>query len=143
MKPTDEIVAKLLKKVEDKEKAIPAKATGSWKTKCSYDIGDGRINIQTCGDIHKLAELHGIITMAREGLRGAFAALGVSDICKIVVQGYAPDDWHADISRRVNNLSIDVRTKELKELKKQVDNLKSEELKTNMELDRLSKLLDI
>ena len=55
--------------------------------------------------------------------------------------GFTFDQWKADIKTRIDKIQISKKKKELEELEVRLDKLISPELKQQMELEEITKLL--
>ena len=56
--------------------------------------------------------------------------------------GFSVDEWKNDFQTRVNQISIQEKRKELAEIESRLNAIISPELKAQMELEAISKLLD-
>jgi hypothetical protein len=56
--------------------------------------------------------------------------------------GFSVDEWKEDFQTRVNQISVQEKRKELAELESRLNAIISPELKAQMELDAIAKLLE-
>jgi hypothetical protein len=61
---------------------------------------------------------------------------------KFTYLGYTLNEWTIDLKTRLSRLSISTKKSELATLEKRLNNLMSADLKTQLELDEITKLLN-
>jgi hypothetical protein len=76
----------------------------------------------------------------KEKSENAAKELGVD--YKFTWLGFSVDEWKNDFQTRVNQISIQEKRKELAEIESRLNAIISPELKAQMELEAISKLLD-
>lgn len=139
---SDELVLKLLNKVEAKKKEIGQCERPQWLTNCAFTFPDTNkvVNIQTA-DLATLCFLTGYLEYRTSLL------LGGAKILKVQVStdfnGYPATDWLTDLATRANQIQIKTKKEELAELEKRVNSLVSPEQRREMELTKLAKEIGV
>jgi hypothetical protein len=142
-KITDEKVLKLFEALQVKkqlvEKALkPSYPCGGFKYS---DSEPSRLfDISTIRDERKLIEIGSFLKLRETVYNETAQELGSSE--KYTWLGFTKDEWFADLKTRMNVLQISERKRELFELESRLNSLISPELKAQMELEEIEKLLN-
>ena len=143
-KTTDELVKELFDSVQEKKLAIEKAERPCWETSGNFgysaNSGHDRVNIQTVTDVRKLVEMYAFLIDREEKSENAAKNLGVD--YKFTWLGFSVDEWKNDFQTRVNQISIQEKRKELSEIESRLNAIISPELKAQMELEAISKLLE-
>ena len=138
-KTTDQIVLELLNKVEEKKKEIGASERPSWITHCSFGVNPSnaaeRVNLQVVTDISILTSVYATLAVAERAFKQAANELGVKVDFKW--QGFAFEEWVADIKMRINQLQLKNKRDDLAKLESRVNALVSQEQRRDLELKKL------
>jgi hypothetical protein len=141
---TDEKVKTLFESVQEKKLAIEKAERPCWLTAGNFgysaNSAHDRINIQTLTDVRKVVEMFAFLIDRKEKSENAAKELGVD--YKFTWLGFSVDEWKNDFQTRVNQISIQEKRKELAEIESRLNAIISPELKAQMELEAISKLLD-
>ncbi len=139
---SDELVLKLLDKVEAKKKEIGQCERPQWLTNCSFTFPDTNkvVNIQTA-DIATLCFLAGYLEYRITLMTNGAKTLGIK--APMDFGGYLTMDWMADIATRANQIQIKTKKEELAELERRVNGLVSPEQRREMELNKLAKEIGV
>lgn len=141
---TDEKVKTLFESVQEKKLAIEKAERPCWLTAGNFgysaNSAHDRINIQTLTDVRKIVEMFAFIIDRKEKSENAAKELGVN--YTFTWLGFSVDEWKNDFQTRVNQISIQEKRKELAEIEARLNAIISPELKAQMELEAISKLLD-
>lgn len=142
-KTTDDKVKELFDLVQTKKLAIEKAQKPCWNTSGSFgysvNSAHDRINIQTVTDLRKLVDIYAFLIDRKEKSEVSASELGVD--YKFSWLGFSVDEWKSDIQTRVDQISIQEKRKELSEIESRLNTIISPELKTQMELELLTKLL--
>jgi hypothetical protein len=142
---TDEKVKTLFESVQEKKLAIEKAERPCWLTAGNFgysaNSAHDRINIQTLTDVRKIVEMFAFIIDRKEKSESAAKELGVN--YTFTWLGFSVDEWKNDFQTRVNQISIQEKRKELAEIEARLNAIISPELKAQMELEAISKLLDV
>lgn len=143
-KTTDELVKELFDSVQEKKLAIEKAERPCWETSGNFgysaNSGHDRVNIQTVTDVRKLVEMYAFLIDREEKSEKAAKDLGVD--YKFTWLGFSVDEWKNDFQTRVDQISIQEKRKELSEIESRLNAIISPELKAQMELEAISKLLE-
>lgn len=143
-KTTDELVKELFDSVQEKKLAIEKAERPCWETSGNFgysaNSGHDRVNIQTVTDVRKLVEMYAFLIDREEKSEKAAKDLGVN--YKFTWLGFSVDEWKNDFQTRVDQISIQEKRKELSEIESRLNAIISPELKAQMELEAISKLLE-
>jgi hypothetical protein len=140
---TDAKVQALIDLVKVKKEEIKKAEKPNWVTNCSFryteDRADG-FNIQTITDTDKLVHALAFLKARAASYDEAAAELGVKS--SFTWLGFTLEDWTSDFKTRVDKVNITKKKKELELLEERLDKLISPELKAQMELEEISKMLE-
>lgn len=139
----DEQVQALFNVVQQKKAEIAKTEKPSWKTNCAFryrpNIPAIDANIQTITKVAELLEIAAFLIEKESCYQKANEALG-TDV-KFKWLGYSLEDWMADIKTRVNKVEISKKKEELEKLETRLNSLISPEMRNQMELDEITKML--
>jgi hypothetical protein len=139
---TDEQVQSLVELVKKKKLEITKAEKPNWKTNCNFRYNPGSpvsINIQVENDVDTLIGILSFLMVQDDAFKKAADDLGVDGIFKW--GGYTFEEWKNDISNRVVKIQIAKKKADLDILETRLDKLISPELKTQLELEEITKLL--
>jgi hypothetical protein len=135
-------VTALLDIVNKKKAEIAAlEVKPNWVTNCvfKYNINNNDlINVQTANQ-KQLIDILIFLLRYEHFHKEACNRLGVTDECTWL--GYSVSQWETDLKTRLSRLIISTKKIELDTLEKRLNNLMSADLKTQLELDEITKLL--
>lgn len=140
---TDKQVQDLFKIVQTKKAEIAKAEKPNWLTNCSFGYNkdsSSRSNIQVVADVEELVHILGFLIEKERAFEAAATALGANVEFKWM--GFTLAEWQADIQTRINKIQITKKKKELEALETRLDKLISPELKAQMELDEITKMLN-
>lgn len=140
---TDNKIQELFKIVQKKKEEIIQAEKPNWFTNLSfgYDKSSSqRTNIQVVSDVNELVNIVGFIIDKKESFDKAQKLLGTNE--KFTWLGYSDTEWISDIKTRINKIQISKKKHELNELENRLSSLISPELRAQMELEEISKLLE-
>lgn len=129
----DNLIMQLKEKIELKRKELSSFSTPAYKTRLVIDMDGQKTNINVL-DENGLKLLLVKLNMYRLSMKD----LGIA----IEISGYNVTDWIDDIKAKLDTFTYKKRKKELEETEKQLDLLLSEEKKTELEIERLAKILE-
>jgi hypothetical protein len=138
----DKLIQELFKVVQDKKMAIAKAEKPSWLTNCAfryYKESSISTNLQVCSDVEELVHIMALLIEKNNSFNKAQEMLGTNLDFKWF--GFTFEDWSADISTRINKIEIAKKKKELHELEVRLDKLVSPELKAQLELEEIQKML--
>lgn len=141
---TDQKVKELFDLVQNKKLAIEKAERPCWKTSGNFgysaNSAHDRTQIATITDVRKIVEMYAFLTERKDRSESAAKDLGVD--YKFTWLGFTVEEWKEDFQTRVNQISIQEKRKELAEIEARLNAIISPELKAQMELEAISKLLD-
>jgi hypothetical protein len=143
MAKNDELIKQLMAKVAEQKTALGTKPKVSWKTNGVYKF-DGRdyFNINTVSNPEQLVMALAHMLNNHKSCQEAAERLGV-DIQESVYSGYKISEWEEDFKLRISILKWEEKKKNLEETEKKLAGLVSEEARTEMELEKISKSLGL
>jgi len=136
-------VQKLFEVVNQKKKEIEKIEKPTWLTNCSfrYDKNSSvNQNLQVLTEVDDMVSILAFLLEKEEYYHIACEKLGVKGTFKWL--GFTLDEWHSDIQTRINKIEISKRKKELEILETRLNSLISPELKAQMELEEITKMLE-
>lgn len=128
----DNLIMQLKEKVELKRKELNEFSIPAYKTNLVLDMDGQKTNINVLNE---------------DGLRFLLVKmnmyrLSMKDLeMSIQISGYDVNDWIDDINAKLSTFAYKKRKKELEKTEEQLDLLLSEEKKTELEIERLAKIL--
>lgn len=128
----DNLIMQLKEKVELKRKELNEFSTPAYKTRLVIDMDGQKTNINVLDE---------------DGLKLLLVKLNMyfmsmKDLnMNVQISGYDVIDWIDDINAKLSTFTYKKRKKELEDTEKQLDLLLSEEKKTELEIERLAKIL--
>lgn len=140
---TDKVVQDLIKVIHNKKSAIAKAEKPNWLTNCAfrYDKSSSQsTNLQVCSDVDELTDILALLIQKTENHSKAQELLGVPST-KFKWFGFTFDEWFSDIKTRIDKIQIGSKRKELEILESRLDKLISPELRTQLELAEIQKLL--
>jgi hypothetical protein len=142
MAKNDEKIKQLMGLVDEKKAKLGKKPATTLKTNGVFKMfGDGRhTNINTINDMSLAVGIVKHLIMERKYIEEAEKLLGV-DSGETTWDGYDVDEWIFDIKTRVSIIQYNEEKRKLAKLEKSLQNLISEDAKTEMELDNIADLL--
>lgn len=135
-------VQALFKIVQQKKAEIAKAEKPNWQTNSSFSFyrnGSDRINIQTVSDIEVLIDALACLKQYEKFYAESAKQLGVESTFKWL--GFTLEQWESDFQTRVNKIQISAKKKEFEMLEGKLNALISPELKAQMELDEITKML--
>ena len=142
MAEIDKIVQDLFKVVQTKKDEIAKAEKPSWETNCAFGFfpeTSQRINLQVISEVPDLVNILAFLIEKNKNFDEAQEILETN--LKFKWLGFTFDQWKSDIKTRLDKIQISKKKKELNELEIRLDKLVSPELKQQMELDEIKKLL--
>lgn len=130
----DNLIMQLKEKVELKRKELNEFSTKEYKNKTILviDMDGQKTNINV---------------LSEDGLKLLLVKLNMYRLSmkdlemSVQISGYDVNDWIDDINAKLSTFTYKKRKKELEETEKQLDLLLSDEKKTELEIERLAKIL--
>lgn len=141
-KETDKKVLDLINLANQKKEAISKAEKPQWKTNCSFSFdpeSSRRINIQVEVDTYNLALILGFLLSKADGFKKASELLGLKEEFKWM--GFSLADWLSDIQTRVTKIQITSEKRDLETIEKRLSGLISPELRAQLELEEIEKML--
>lgn len=138
----DKKVQELFEIVQTKKKEIAKAEKPKFETNCSFGYNkdsSSRINIQVCADVDELIQALAFLYERKSNFDKAQEFLGTNQSFKWM--GFSLKEWSNDIKTRVDKINITNKKKELELLESKLDKLVSPELKAQLELDEIEKML--
>lgn len=141
---TDDKVKQMFDLVQEKKLAIEKAERPCWKTSGNFGFsansGHDRTQIATITDVRKIVEMYAFLIERKDKSETAASQLGVN--YNFTWLGFTVEEWKEDFQTRVNQISIQEKRKELAEVEARLNALISPELKAQMELEAITKLLE-
>lgn len=140
-KKNDVLVTQLLKKVEEKKVQIKKIKNPSFKTNLSLPIDgtNSRINLNVAS-IELLFEI--LVTLEMRIEKSQVVADKYDLLFDNKWHGFKLEDWRDDVVLKIKQSQAQRQVTELKEIERKLESLMSEDVKTNIELEKLSNLLN-
>ena len=145
MNKQDEKIKELWDTVIAKKEAIHKAEKPNWITNCSFSFSrSGNVqdtsNIQTISDTKFFVEALGFLMQSEDSFDKAAAELGVKSTFQW--RGYSVNDWKTDFKTRIDKIKIADKKKELAALEARLGAIISPELKAELELAEIQKIMD-
>jgi len=141
-KKNDNLVSQLLKKVDEKKAQIDKIKNPSYTTNMSYPMiihgSANRINLNVADEEVLMWTMVGLETMIDKAAASAtrHGVVYTNDFA-----GFKLSEWRDDIVLKLKQKQSQRQVVELRTIEKQLKGLMSEDKRTNLELEKLSKLL--
>ena len=138
----DKLVQQLFEVAQKKKAEIAKAEKPNWITNCAFRYNkdsSASINLQVCADVEELISILGFLIEKENAFKAAQEILGTTH--KFKWGGFSVEDWTNDISTRITKIQIGNKKKELEVIESRLDKLVSPELKAQMELAEIQKLL--
>ena len=142
MSTQDEKVQKLFEKVQAKKADIAKAERPNWETNCAFRAdpdSSKSVNIQIVSKVKDLVAIMSFLLREESFHKKACDELGVD--VKFEWNGFTIDQWKADLKSRAHKIDISKQKKELEALETRLNALVSPEMKAQMELDEITKIL--
>jgi hypothetical protein len=142
MAKNDDTIKNLLAKVEAQQLALGAKPRPAWRTNgiFKYD-GTNHFNLNTVAEPKPLVEATAFLIGAKKNLAEACTMLHVPEI-EFKWNGYTYPEWLEDFKTRLSIVDWEAKKKQLEATKAKLSTLVSEEARTEMELEAITKSLE-
>ena len=144
MAKNDERVQKLIEEVKKRKASISKTEKATWITNGSFryyeQSTEGSFNLQTVTDEVVLAKALAFLIDREGAFKEACKRLDVNG--SFVWLGYSVADWESDFKTRLAKVRISSEKKKLAALEKQLESLMSDDLKTDMQLAEIEKMLE-
>jgi len=141
---TDSKVKKLFDLVQSKKLAIEKAEKPCWETSRNFGFSTNsahdRVDVGVITDSRKLVEMYAFLIDRQEKSEKAAKELGVD--FKFTWLGFGITEWKSDFQTRIDQISIQSKKKELSIIEARLNVIISPELKAQMELDEISKVLN-
>lgn len=139
----DTKIKELYYTVQAKKKEIEAiSSKPNWVTNCAfrydnvYNLASNIINIQTINDINVLTEIAGWLYLRELTIKAGRKKLKLPyKDYKLSWLGYTVEEWQADITTRINKISLADKKKELAILEAKLKAILPDEFKTELVLE--------
>jgi len=142
MAKNDEAIKALLTKVEEQTAALGNRPRGTWRTNGVFKFSkDDYFNINVECSLSRFADAAGFLLQKANSRLGGAQAIGILDTM-FFWDSYSVEDWISDFKTRVSIISYNDRKKVLDATKAKLHGLVSEEARTEMELEQISKTLN-
>jgi len=144
MAKIDEKVKKLFDTVQEKKLVIEQAEKPCWETSCMFGFSANsahdRSDIRLITDLRKIVDMYAFLIDRKEKSEKSAKELNVP--YEFTWLSFTIDEWKKDFDTRVNQLSIKEKVKELQEIESRLNAIISPELKAQMELEAISKILE-
>lgn len=140
MTEKDKKIQELIDLIEKKQQELSDVERPSYKTNCVYKSPDGKEhNFHVCKE-EVFVDILAQLSIQNDYATKAAEELGYENF-EFKHQGFSFDDWKHDIKIKFNSKFIVKKKTELLVLKERLSAIISPEMKAQMELDEISKLL--
>jgi hypothetical protein len=141
-KSNDVTIKALMAKIEEKRATLGVKPKVAWKTNALFKYDDNKhFNLNTINDISILVDALAFLYAQMGGMQKACETLGVKSSFTMEWKGFALADWEADFKAKAAGIVWEEESKKLRALEDKLRALVSEEARTEMELEDISKIL--
>ena len=142
---TDQKTLALIKKLQEKREAIAKAEKPNWKTSCTISLDTGtnvhnKVNIATVRDTSVLIDILAFLVAKQMAWSIASEALTGKEL-PFKWQSYSVEDWQADLETRATKIDLEARRKECDVLEARLNGIISPELRAEIELEELTKLI--
>lgn len=143
-KTTDQKVRELFNTVQTKKLSIEKAERPCWLTGGNFGFSANsahdRIDVKTTTDIRKIVEMFSFLIDRKEKSEKAASELGVD--YNFTWLGFTIDEWKNDFQTRVDQILIQEKRKELSDIESRLNAIISPELRAQMELEEITKILE-
>ena len=143
MAKNDVRVQKLIEEVKKRKDSISKTEKATWITngsfRCFENSTEGSFNLQTVTNEVVLAKALAFLIDREGSFKEACKRLDVKG--SFVWLGYSVSDWESDFKTRLAKVRLNSEKKKLATLEKQLESLMSDDLKTDMQLAEIEKML--
>lgn len=136
MSKNDDRILVLKKQIEEKKKELGKQPRFSPTTTCMFNYNGNRVNIHTLtsvNDINTALVGFNIYAMSAENL-----GINVEDV---LIDGFSVSDWMEDLNAKKEVVEYNEKKSQLNALEKKLDNLLSDDKKTELEIDAIADLI--
>jgi hypothetical protein len=141
MAKNDEVIKSLMAKVAEQKEALGSKPKVAWRTNGVFKFSDDKhLNLNVVNNANQLVIALSHILSQDRATNEAAKLLGVSPV-KFDWYGYSTEDWTEDFKTRISILQWEANKVKLDMTQAKLATLVSEEARTEMELESISKLL--
>jgi uncharacterized protein YlaN (UPF0358 family) len=140
-KKNDAKIKELIVKLEEQKVALGSRPKVNLKTNGIFKYDDkNHFNLNTVNNYGVMIDALGFLFCQEHFFHIATDALGLSREFYLH-DGYKVDEWNEDFKSRIELIKWEDKKKLLDSTQKKLDSLVSEEVKTELELDNIAKLL--
>jgi hypothetical protein len=141
MSKNDAVIKEMIAKIKEKKEQLGTKPRGILETNGVFENENGKVlNVNTINELYVLVSCLATILAREDYLKKASDVLGVKntgfDYC-----GYSVDQWKRDFTLRKDIIEWNAKSKELSKLEEKLKTLRSEEARTEEELEEIGKIL--
>lgn len=144
MKTTDDKVKELFLLVQSKKLEIEKAEKPCWETSCNFGYSASsahdRVDVRTVTDVRKLVDMYSFLLDRKEKSEKAAEELGVK--YEFTWLGFKNEEWKNDFLTRISQITIQEKRKELSTVEARLNSIISPELKAQMELEEITKILN-
>jgi hypothetical protein len=141
----DQKVRELYDIIQSKKAQIAKMERPSYKTNLSYVINENvdnvRINLQVVNDVNVLVKILAQLNILRVEYENICFDLNLK--CDFKYSGYSYDDWKHDITSMINKINIKKEKDDLATKEAKLNTLISPEEKRRLDIEALSKELEL
>lgn len=142
---SDELIKKLIETAEKKEKEIGRIQSYENKTNLSFPYDESsnreRKNLNVVNEPKELVSALAFLISRKGDYENA--AKELSAPVEFSWGGFSYEDWLHDIKNRVDVIALREKKKELKEIRAQLDELMSPDMKRNLKLEEIKQKLGV
>ena len=139
----DAKIKELLQKVQEQRSSLGEKPKTTWRTNGIFKFDDKTsLNINVASEM-ELANALALVLWKKDYHNEAFSILGLNpnEHMEILYNGFSISDYIEDFKTRISLIKWNQKKELLTNTEKKLQSLVSEEARTEMELDSISKLL--
>ena len=142
MSEIDQQIKTLWNQVQEQKKSIQKTEKSTWLTNCSFSYGDlaDTRNIQTVSEPFFFIDALGHILSKKHYYDLAAKELGIKH--EFTWSGFSLEDWRTDFKTRLEKIGLAKKRKNLATLEARLDAIVSPEVRRQMELEEIAKLLN-
>ena len=136
----DAVIKELMAKVEQQKAGLGKRAKATLQTNGIFKFNSTSFfNLNTIAEPYRLVEALGFLIAKSEAFKVARLKLGVE--AEFKWDDYTVDEWESDFKTRISLIDWDNKKKQLEETQKRLSQLVSEDARTEMELENITKAL--